>query len=296
MCGASFRNLGRGEAAVGCERQARRLPTSLLSARAMSWSADRSIHIIVVAACLSAVTRSELHFHLLPGVDDGPRNLGESLALARMAVADGTGLVICTPHVEVVDVFSLRDRVRELSAALRAEQIALRIMPGGEIRAGTPLTGAELEILAQGPPGRRWVLLEAPLEPQQIDAFHAHADELEDRGYGLLIGHPERCEPLMTTGGGLEDRLRRGARLQVNASSLTGAHGPASQAAGFDLLERDLVAVLASDAHGAHRPPLLGAAAHALAARAMPSDPLTVHGPRRLIREGLAAMRARPAA
>ena len=48
--------------------------------------------------------RVELHFHLLPGVDDGPADLASALDLARAAVADGTGLVVCTPHAHMSDV------------------------------------------------------------------------------------------------------------------------------------------------------------------------------------------------
>lgn len=246
--------------------------------------------------CFSKDTRVELHFHLLPDVDDGPRTLDAAIALARVAVADGTGLVVCTPHVHLVNVSSLPDRVSALEAALRAAQIPLQVAAGGEIRPGTRPTTAELEILAQGPPGRRWVLLEAPLEPEFIDVFHADADELESRGYGLLIGHPERCAPLMAPGGGLQERLRRGAQLQVNASSLTGAHGRRSRDAGFDLVARGLVTALASDAHGVQRPPLLEAAVRTLAARGMDGEALVVDGPRRLLCDGIPTMRDRPAA
>jgi protein-tyrosine phosphatase len=197
--------------------------------------------------------------------------------------------VVCTPHVELVDVRSLPERVQALQAALREADIPLEIRVGGEIRAGTPLVETELQILAHGPPGHRWVLLEAPLEPGNLDMFHAHADELEDRGYGLLIAHPERCEALVAPGGGLDHRLREGARLQVNASSLTGAHGPQSRRAGFDLVERGLVAALASDAHGEHRPPLLSAALRELSARGHADDRLVAGGPRRLLRHGIGA-------
>jgi protein-tyrosine phosphatase len=186
--------------------------------------------------------------------------------------------------------------VAELAAALRGERIPLRVAPGGEIRPGTELTSDELEVLAQGPPGRRWVLLEAPLEGRFVDAFHADADALEARGYGVLIGHPERCAALMARRGGLADRLCRGARLQVNASSLTGAHGRRSRDAGFALVARGLVAALASDAHGVHRPPLLEAALRALAARGIDGAALVADGPRRLVREGIAVTRDRPAA
>ncbi len=211
-------------------------------------------------------------------------------------MADGTGFVVCTPHVHLVDVSSLPDRVAELGAALREARVPLRVAAGGEIRPGTRLESAELEILAQGPPGRRWVLLETPFDPRYLDTFHADARALEERGYGLLIAHPERCEELLAPGGGLDERLRRGALLQVNASSLTGAHGRLALEAGFDLLERGLVAALASDAHGAHRPPSLEAATRLLAARDLDARPLTVDAPRRLLRDGIAAMRDRPAA
>jgi protein-tyrosine phosphatase len=249
------------------------------------------------SACFTGRTRVELHFHLLPAVDDGPRTLGEALALARLAVADGTGLVVCTPHTHLVDVASLPARVRSLDAALRAARIPLHVAAGGEIRPGTRPTSAELQILAHGPPGRRWVLLEAPIAaPQYLEVFHANADELASRGYGVLIGHPERCAELMAPGGGLEERLRRGDRLQVNASSLTGAHGRDSREAGFDLAAQGLITVLASDAHGVHRPPLLEAALRALAARGIDGAAMVREAPRRLLCEGIPAMRDRPAA
>jgi protein-tyrosine phosphatase len=246
--------------------------------------------------CLTGRTRVELHFHLLPGVDDGPRTLDEAVALARLAVADGTGLVVCTPHAHLADVSSLPDRVAELRAALRAERVQLQVAAGGEIRPGTLLEPADLEILAQGPPHRRWLLLETPFDPRFLDRFHADARAFEARGYGVLIAHPERCAELLAPGGGLDERLHRGALLQVNASSLTGAHGRGALEAGFDLLERGLVAALASDAHGLHRPPSLEAAARLLAARGLDARPLTVDGPRRLLLEGVAAIRDRPAA
>jgi protein-tyrosine phosphatase len=45
------------------------------------------------------VQRAELHFHLLPEVDDGPVDLDDAVELARLAVADGTSVVTVTPHV-----------------------------------------------------------------------------------------------------------------------------------------------------------------------------------------------------
>jgi protein-tyrosine phosphatase len=159
---------------------------------------------------------------------------------------------------------------------------------GGEIRVGTPLIASELEILAHGPPGRRWLLLEAPLDRGRLADLHAHADELQARGYGLLIAHPERCPDLAEPGGGLAARLGAGARLQVNASSVTGVHGDAARDTALRLLHEGAVAVLASDAHGVDRPPLLGEAVRRLAEHGIDGTPLVASRPRALLAEGIA--------
>src|SRR5512132_1640737 len=106
--------------------------------------------------------RGELHFHLLPGVDDGPPDLATALDLAREAVRDGTRLVTCTPHAAFVDVAEVPERVRELRAALDEAGLELGVRAGAELAwDDVPALGAaELETVAQGPPGRRWLLLE----------------------------------------------------------------------------------------------------------------------------------------
>src|ERR687887_1556307 len=106
--------------------------------------------------------RVELHFHLLPGVDDGPGDLASALDLAREAVADGTGLITCTPHARDAAAEEIPQRTAALRAALAAAGIDLEIRPGVELAWDdvADLDDATLDTLAQGPPGARWVLLE----------------------------------------------------------------------------------------------------------------------------------------
>lgn len=204
--------------------------------------------------------RAELHFHLLPGVDDGPTSVDESLELAAMAVADGTGTVVCTPHARDVDVLTVPDRVRELRARLREAAIPLELVAGVEIAHDDleRMSAAELEIAAHGPRGRRWVLMEAPLFLDHAGYFDAAA-ELAARGYGLLVGHPERCPGLMESGR-LHELTDAGALLQVNGSSLTGRHGGQARDWAIELGRAGEIAVLASDAHRPSRGPVLSAA------------------------------------
>jgi protein-tyrosine phosphatase len=236
--------------------------------------------------------RAELHFHLLPAIDDGPADLDAAIALARAAVADGTGTLVCTPHARCVeDVDELLDRVSELQDALDDAHVPLRVHAGAELAAPDVgrMRAADLAAVAQGPPHARWLLLEAPLErATAVDALHEAIAELAARGYGIALAHPERCPDLMGFGGGLQRLIDAGVALQVNASSVIGDHGAAARDAAWSLLSRGAAALLASDAHSQERPPCLGAAVAQLAAAELP-DPerLVEAAPHALLRHGL---------
>jgi len=219
---------------------------------------------------LHAMAYVDLHFHLLPEVDDGPADMDASLELARAAVADGSATVVATPHVRtdlgVTDAVEINARVLELRAALAAESIPLEVRCGGEL--GHELVGAmrqsELELLAQGPSGARWVLVETPFHGIEPD-FHAATSELRERGFGVLIAHPERSADASLDGsGGLRAELEAGSLAQLNALSLTGDHGEDARSAAWGLIAEGLIAVVASDAHGPTRPPALGLARRTL--------------------------------
>jgi protein-tyrosine phosphatase len=240
--------------------------------------------------------RVELHFHLLPGVDDGPVDLASALDLARAAVADGTGLVVCTPHAHMIDVAELPDRVRQLRSALAAAGIDLEIRAGAELSWDHVATfdGRSLEAVAQGPPGGRWILLEAPLPGTgDLDDFEPAAQELRDRGYGVLIGHPERSPAMNGDAGAVDRVLDAGDRVQLNASSLVGYHGSAARAAGLELARSGRIHVLASDAHQPRdRGPVLGPAVEILREHGIDdAERLASTEPRALLERGIASAR-----
>jgi len=212
----------------------------------------------------------DLHFHLLPGVDDGPADMAASLELARAAVADGTATVVATPHVRPgvgpTDAVEIHARVMQLRSALATEEITLAVRCGGELchEMVARMRQSELELLAQGPSGARWLLVEAPFHGIGPD-FHGATAELRDRGFGVLVAHPERSADASLDGSaGLRRELAAGALAQVNAMSLTGDHGEEACSAAWELIAEGLVAVVASDAHGPTRPPALGLARRTL--------------------------------
>jgi protein-tyrosine phosphatase len=193
--------------------------------------------------------RADIHFHLLPGVDDGAANLEETVELARLAEIDGTGVIVATPHVRsdfLTDVSDLSDRVAEVRARLALEDIDIDVRCGGEL--GHDMVGrlgqSDLNTIAVGPPGSSWILLEAPFEGLG-EELHAAADELRDRGFAVVLAHPQRSAVMMAdNAAALRRELARGSLLQVNAWSLAGGAG--------------VVCCLASDAHPGWRGPALG--------------------------------------
>ncbi len=237
----------------------------------------------------------ELHFHALPGVDDGPSTIEESVELVRRAAAQGSEIVVATPHVRtdfVTDVLGLGERVEELRAALRAASVPIDLRRGAELGHDmvSRLAQQELDSIAQGPAGGRWLLVESPFEAID-EEFHAATDELRDRGFGVLVAHPERsADASLYESAGLRRELWAGSLAQVNAQSVTGDHGPEAQRAAFGLIDQGLVTVVSSDAHGTSRPPLLREAGAHLVEHGV--DPLlcrslTDGGPRRLLARGI---------
>jgi protein-tyrosine phosphatase len=197
----------------------------------------------------------DLHAHILPGLDDGPQSLEEAIAMARVASAAGTRALATTSHVEhrfalsPADLATARDA---LAQHLAEAGIELELLAGGEIAPErlADLDDEALRGLTLG--GGPYVLLECPLSTGDSGLGHMVAD-LQRRGFGVLLGHPERSPTFLRDPGRLAALTARGTLAQVTTGSLAGAFGQVVQRAATAMLEQGLVHVLASDAHDAVR-------------------------------------------
>lgn len=241
------------------------------------------------------MSHTELHFHLLPGIDDGPSSMEESVELAAAAAREGTRTIVTTPHVHPefdTDVSELGARVRELVVRLAAQRIPLRVLCGAELAHNMVerLSRWELDAIAQGPPGRRWLLLEAPLGGLD-DSYTEAAEELRSNGFAVVVAHPERSLRWLQRGWPvLERELAAGSALQVNAWSVAGLYGERVRAIALRLVRTAPRVVMASDAHGGARMPALGLGLGALAAVGIKNpDRTTDAAPNALLEHGLVA-------
>jgi protein-tyrosine phosphatase len=240
---------------------------------------------------------TEIHFHLLPGIDDGPSSIEESVALAIAAAAEGTRTIVTTPHVHpqfVTDPSELPGRVRQVRARLIKERINLNVVCGGEldIEMVARLSDQQLTAISQGPAERRWLLLEAPLRGLD-EGYTSAAEELRARGFGVVVAHPERALDGSEAGWeALEHELAAGSPLQINAWSVAGLYGERARNIALGLLKRAPHAVIASDAHGGSRMPALWLALDSLAAAGIPEPIRFVGaGPKALLEHGVRAGR-----
>lgn len=203
----------------------------------------------------------DLHCHLLPGTDDGAPDEAASLAMARIAVADGIGVLACTPHVYPGvfenDTVAIAAAIARLQAKLDSEGIGLRLTIGADAHLTRELLGRLGDRTVPTLAGSRYFLLEPPHHVAPPRFEQAVFDFLV-AGYVPVITHPERLSWIAQHYASFRNVVRAGAWLQVTAGSLNGRFGSGAQRFADKLLDDGLVHVLATDAHSIHhRPPLL---------------------------------------
>jgi protein-tyrosine phosphatase len=201
----------------------------------------------------------DLHCHILPGIDDGPPTMAESVALARAAVAAGTRTIVATPHVTRDHpgntAARIAEGVTEVNAALEQEGVALEVLPGAEIAMTRAAELPEDELRALRLGGGPYLLVECPLSPAAV-GFEPIATRLADRGHRILLAHPERCPAFQRAPAGYEALIAQGMLGQVTAGALVGRFGRHVQAFAHRLLREGLAHDVSSDGHSAvHRPP-----------------------------------------
>ena len=201
----------------------------------------------------------DVHIHLLPGVDDGPAALEDSVRMCRMAAAAGCQALIATPHQRRdwpnQDPLALETRLEEVRKALGGGP-ALYL--GAEVRVDDELLD-ELARPDRGGllplAGSRYLLVEFP-SPHVAQEPEACLHELLVEGWNPVVAHPELTPWLGDDLERMQRLVAMGAATQITAMSVCGDFGRRAQRTAFALLEADLVHFLASDAHSPEwRPP-----------------------------------------
>jgi len=189
---------------------------------------------------------------MLPGIDDGARDLDMALKMAELAVADGITTTVCTPHIYPGLFPNTHEGIRQAVDGFRSElekaDIPLQLGYGADIQVVPELvqglsTGT-LPTLA----GSRYFLFEPPHHvslPRLGDLLH---DALLS-GYTPVITHPERLTYVEDEYDTFVEAARQGAWLQLTGGSLLGRFGPRVKRITERFLQDGVTHLLASDGH-----------------------------------------------
>lgn len=207
----------------------------------------------------------DLHCHLLPGIDDGAKDLETSIKMLEIAKNNNTKAIIATPHVIEGKWLPAWEQIvaecKILEDESRKVDLDIPVYPGGEIALHMDILDS---IKGPGPyclNSGRYLLVELPAMeiPRFAEKFFF---TLEARGITPVLAHPERHPELAKDPEILVEWIRRGVLTQINGASLMGRMGERAQNMAELLLARNMVHCFGSDAHSArNRNPDLSKAA-----------------------------------
>ncbi|QIL90614.1 capsular biosynthesis protein [Microbulbifer sp. SH-1] len=213
----------------------------------------------------------DLHSHILPGIDDGPRSFAQSLELIRASAANGITHIVVTPHIHpgryLNTSHSLELAFRDFLSCLAAEEeLGVQLALAAEVRISDELLymASKQQLPALGHwEGDLLVLLEMP--HSHIPAGVTQLVEwLAQRNIRPMIAHPERNKDVLRDLDQIEPLVRAGCLFQLTAGALVGQFGEPSRLCAEKLLKKGLATVLATDTHHLYRrPPNLAEGRHA---------------------------------
>lgn len=198
----------------------------------------------------------DIHCHILPGMDDGSKNMDMSVQMCQIAHKNGIKHIVCTPHIGTVgeiDAF-LRERnqkIRELQNVIDEKQLELTLYPGAEVYVDDDVFFASnLKRLAIN--GSRYILVEFSFRNLSIKKMVKYLNLIIDMGLIPIVAHPERYEYFQFDYDAVNALVRNGVIFQINASSLASLDGPQEFELAYAMAYTGAASFIGTDAHSSH--------------------------------------------
>lgn len=204
------------------------------------------------------MARVDIHAHILPGLDDGPVTVEESLEMARRAARDGTDVIVATPHYRDMELEhqsgrTVRELADTLNAALRSDSArrnspSVRILTGTTNRLDTSLPDLVDSENVMTLNRTRFLLVEPPYNrlPSYVEDVFGR---LLTQRLVPVLAHPERNREFQQNPKRLQNLVDEGVIVQIAAGSLTGLNGNGARRAAEQFIRRGIAHVVASEMH-----------------------------------------------
>ena len=204
------------------------------------------------------VLGTDMHCHLVPCVDDGSKGMEETLMCLKTMHDVGYKKVYITPHFQTPRFPNIEEDIlqqyAEVEQAVLDSGMKIEMMGvGGEYRLdmGFVERVQHRELLTFGQnisSDKGYLLVELSMH-QNIPRVELIIEAMQERGYNVVLAHPERYPYVNVDGVFLEKLKEMGVLLQVNVLSLDGFYGMPPMRKGYELIERGWVELLGTDIH-----------------------------------------------
>lgn len=200
----------------------------------------------------------DLHCHILPGVDDGAKDIQESIELLKRAVIVGFDTICFTPHYAEPQYISSKDQnydiLKKLEARVEEENIPIKLFLGNEIFIDENMAKRLEDNQNAALANSKYVLLEIPMYqemPQEV--VQKIINSVIEKGFKVVIAHPERYTFIKTNPNKILEYFGDNVIFQGNYASIIGTYGRDAQKTIKKLLKNKVIHYLASDTHHTSR-------------------------------------------
>lgn len=193
----------------------------------------------------------DIHNHTLYGVDDGPKEISESIEMLHEAKSQGVDTIILTPHYRhgmfKYNIYDIDEHFEALNKI--ASEIGIKLYLGCEYHVDSEMieyiSTGRCRSLGDG----RYVLAEYS-HNSEYRMIHSSVQELLSNGFTPIIAHAERYPMLVKDLDNVAQLHNMGCLIQSNADSILGVDGRMFKKICKKLLKNELVDIVASDSHG----------------------------------------------
>lgn len=194
----------------------------------------------------------DVHCHILAGVDDGARDIEESIAMIKEALNNGITSMVVTPHymIDSMDapIEVIRKRFTELCEAIKKENIEMDLYLGQELYLESRLIEDLQDEKCISINNTKYIMVELPLNGMLL-SLETLLFELKILGYKVILAHGERYTFLQDSPEKLRELIDEGLLIQMNLSSLSGKYGKATKKLAKKMIKNRWVHLLGSDMH-----------------------------------------------
>jgi len=198
-----------------------------------------------------SVLKTDMHSHLIPGIDDGAKEMSESIDLIKQLSSLGYKRLITTPHI-MHDYYKnsaniIGTGLEALKLAVKAENLSIQLEAAAEYMLDDGF-GEKIENGNLLSFGKKMILVEMSAF-SMCPAVYEHVFNLQIAGFTVILAHPERYSYWFSEFDKFKDLKDRGVYFQLNAISLSGYYGNPVKKMAEKLIDEGMIEYIGSDIH-----------------------------------------------